>query len=394
MATTILSAAASTKDPLANELKVSMFDSIRMLDADDTQFTTMLQSSTLQKEKANSFKEEWLEDLYMPRLSTLGAGITAAGDVIITTATSEGYYFRAGDIVRIATTGEALLVTAGNGVSSFTATRGIGTVAAISAASANADLVIVGHADAQGATLPTIMMTARTTNYNYTVIQRHSYGFTRTAMRTQWYGGPLLDKERNKKLVEHKRSIEHSLFFGPRYYLGTGATPIHTAGGLVEFITTNVSSAGGTFTKANLQTFLRTGLQYGNLGSKVLFAAPLVAATIAQFLQDNWIRSQPDERVFGARIDGVIGSAYGGPEIPVVIKREWNNFQSGTGNQYGSRAFLVDTQNVQYLELESTSRLPNRQAPDYDGVKEEYLTEHTMRVEIEKSHQLWTNITG
>ncbi len=392
MATTILSAAASTKDPLANELKVSMFDSIRMLDADDTQFTTMLQSSQLQKEKANSFKEEWLEDLYLPRLSTLGAGITSAADVIITTATSEGYYFRAGDLVRIVTTGECLLVTAGNGVSSFTATRGIGTVAAITAASANADLVIVGHSDAQGATLPTIMMTQRTTNYNYTVIQRHSYGFTRTAMLTQWYGGPLLDKERAKKIVEHKRSIENSLFFGPRYYTSTG--PQHTSGGLVEFVTTNVSSAAGTFTKANLQTFLRTGLQYGNLGQKVLFAAPLVAATMAQFLQDNWIRATPDERVFGARINGVIGSAYGGPEVPVVIKRDWNNFQTGTGNQYGSRAFLVDTQNVQYLELTPTTQLRNRQAPDYDGVKEEYLTEHTFRCEIEKSHQLWTNITG
>ncbi len=164
MAVTILSAAASTKDPLSNELKVSMFDSIRMLDADDTQFTTLLQSSQLQKEKANSFKEEWLEDLYMPRLSTLGTAISAATDLVITTATSEGLYFRAGDIVRVVSTGEALLVTAGNDTSSFTSARAQGTVAAISAVSGG-DLVIVGHVDNQGATLPTIMMTQRTTNY-------------------------------------------------------------------------------------------------------------------------------------------------------------------------------------------------------------------------------------
>src|SRR5690348_17078523 len=114
MATTILSAAAATKDPLSNELKVSMRDQIAMLDTDDSQFTTMLMDSRLSKEKANSFKEEWLEDVYMPRLSTLGANITAAGDVTITTATNEGLYFRAGDIVRIAVTGEAVLVTTGN----------------------------------------------------------------------------------------------------------------------------------------------------------------------------------------------------------------------------------------------------------------------------------------
>jgi hypothetical protein len=284
-----------------------------------------------------------------------------------------------------------MLVTTGNAASGFTATRGIGTVTAISSVS-GADLVIVGHSDAQGATLPTIMMTQRTTNYNYTVIVRDSYGFTRTAMQTQWYGGPLLDKERRKKLVEHKRKIEQTLFWGPRYYTATG--PQHTCGGLSEFVTTNVSSVAGTFTKANLQTVLRTGLQYGNLDQKVLFISPLVAATVAQFLQDNWVRSGPDETVFGSKIDGVIGSAYGGPEIPVVIKRAWNNFQTGTSGQYGSKAFLVDMGNVQYLSLQDTVQLRNRQAPDYDGVKEEYLTEHTFRCEIEKSHQVWTGITG
>ena len=127
---------------------------------------------------------------------------------------------------------------------------------------------------------------------------------------------------------------------------------------------------------------------------KVLFAAPLPAAALAQLLQDNWVRSGPDETVFGSKIDGVIGSAYGGPEIPVVIKRSWNNFQTGTGGQYGSKCFLVDMANVQFLTLQDTVQLRNRQAPDYDGVKEEYLTEHTFRVEIEKSHQLWTGITS
>ena len=140
MAVTILSAAATTKDPLSNELKVSMRDQIAMLDTDDTQFTTMLMDSRLQKEKANSFKEEWLEDQYVPRLSTLGAS-AASTDTAITTASAEGFYFRAGDIVRNAVTGEAMLVTVGNTTGGFTATRGIGTVIATSSVS-GADLII------------------------------------------------------------------------------------------------------------------------------------------------------------------------------------------------------------------------------------------------------------
>jgi len=211
-------------------------------------------------------------------------------------------------------------------------------------------------------------------------------------MQTGWYGGPLLDKERRKKAVEHKRAIEQTLFYGARSYTSTG--PVHTCGGLEEYITTNVSSVAGQITKTNIQGFLKSALQYGNLGEKVLFIAPSPASFVAQFLQDNWIRSGPDETVFGAKIDGVIGSAFGGPEVPVVIKRDWNNFQTGTGNQYGSRAFLVDTQNVQFLPVQDTVQLRNRQAPDYDGVKEEYLTEFTLRVEIEKSHATWEGITS
>src|SRR5207244_4960119 len=112
LATTIIAAAATTKDPLSNELKVSMRDNIAFLDADDSQFTTMLMDPRLPKEKANSFKEEWLEDLYAPRLSTLGA-TAASGDTSLTTATNEGFYFRAGDLVRVGATGQAVLVTHG-----------------------------------------------------------------------------------------------------------------------------------------------------------------------------------------------------------------------------------------------------------------------------------------
>jgi len=50
--------------------------------------------------------------------------------------------------------------------------------------------------------------------------------------------------------------------------------------------------------------------------------------------------------------------------------------------------------NVQYLSLQDTVQLRNRQAPDYDGVKEEYLTEFTVRIEQEKTHQIWQGITG
>ena len=105
-------------------------------------------------------------------------------------------------------------------------------------------MVIINGTNEQGATLPTRLITQRTTDYNYTTIHRDSYGFTETALATDWYGGPLDAKERRKKAVEHKRNIEMSFFFGARSY-SVGTKPRHSTGGLIEFISsTNVTDAG------------------------------------------------------------------------------------------------------------------------------------------------------
>lgn len=72
-------------------------------------------------------------------------------------------YFRAKDIVRIATTGEAFSVTSIS-TDDLTVTRAIGGVAAASAASGG-DLLIVGNAAAQGATLGTRHITKKVLGY-------------------------------------------------------------------------------------------------------------------------------------------------------------------------------------------------------------------------------------
>jgi len=134
-----------------------------MLDPDVSQFHTMLLK--LPQEKAKSFKVEWLEDRLVPR--TTGLAATAASDLTnFTVTTSTGTYFKAGDIVRIVSTGEAVRVT-GVAASSITVVRAVGAVSAASAASsADGGLVIVGGSNEQGGTLPTALITQRTAAYN------------------------------------------------------------------------------------------------------------------------------------------------------------------------------------------------------------------------------------
>ena len=114
-------------------------------------------------------------------------------------ATGEGSYFRAGDIVRNARTGVAVRIVS-VATDTLTPSAAIGRVT-FAAHSAADQLLIVGNASAQGATLGTRKVTKRVAQYNYTQIQRNPYGFTRSLMASKLYGGPEPMKERKKKLV-------------------------------------------------------------------------------------------------------------------------------------------------------------------------------------------------
>lgn len=201
----------------------------------------------------------------------------------------------------------------------------------------------------------------------------------------------MFEWESFKKAQEHKQDLENSLFFGARSY-SASTPPRHTSGGLIEYISTNSTSAGGTLSKSAFNDFMRTGLQYGS-SNKVLFAAPIVAQVISAYLQDNWVRANPDERIWGAKVDAFISGIYGS-SVPVIVKRQWGAWGTGTGGQYGSFAFLVDMENVRYAPLRSTRLLTNRQARDADEQAAEYLTEASLVVQREETHAVLKNVTG
>lgn len=393
MATTINSGRVDTADPLSNRLVIDMHEPIRMLDPETSQFSTMLMDSRLRSDKAESYKVEWIQDRLIPRVLSLAASATSAATTL-TTGTSEAAYAKTGDIIRIPETGEAVRVTASDASASLTVVRAIGTVSAASANSGGAGtLIIVGGSNQQGAGLPTRLITQQVANYNYTQIVRNSYGFTRTAVQSKWYSSGLLESEREKKAVEHKADIENTLFFGARAYSGNSDGPRGNSGGLIEFIPSgNVTNAAGTFDKAELQDFLTAALQYGG-PRKVLFASPLVGQVCSEFLQDNWVRARPDDKLFGAKVNAVISGAFG-DEVPVIIKRQWGAYGTGSSGQYGSMAFMVDLDSVVASWMQRSVLLKNRQDNDIDGVDEEYLAELSLKVLYPEHCSLLKNVTG
>jgi hypothetical protein len=398
MATTIKSGLQDTASILSNRLKVDMLEPIQMLDTNLSQFSTILDHPDLRGDVAASYIKEWLEDRLMPRTFSLGAS-AASSDTVLTTGTGEGLYVKKGDLIRIVTTGEGVRATADGTSTSVTVTRAVGGVSAASAASGTANsAVIVGHATPQGSSLPTMLITQQTRSYNYTQIQRKSWGFDRTAVQSSWYSQAVLDSERDKKLSEFKTDRENTVFFGARSYTANGDAsghPLGSAGGLIEYISTNVTSiagASGALSTTALENFITTALQYGSQ-DKVFFVAPKVGQAISHLLSSNWVRAQPDERVYGAKVDAVISGAFG-QSIPVIVKQQWGAYGTGTTGQYGSMGFLVDLSSVRLATMQAPVRLSDRQANDLDGVEEEYLCEETLVVAQETHHSLLTNVTS
>ena len=399
MATTVKAGLQDTASILSNRLIVDMLEPIQMLDTNLSQFSTILDHPDLRGDTLSSYIKQWLEDRLMPRTMTLAGAITAAGSTTIQTAAGEAAYCKLGDLVRIVSTGEAVRVTATDSNTTLTVTRGVGGVAATTASTgALGSLIIIGHATPQGSSLPTMLITQQVQNYNYGQTQRKSWGFSRTDRQSSWYSQNVLDSERDKKLSEFKTDRENTVFFGARSYTANGDAsghPLGTAGGLIEYIQTNitdVSGAAGSLSTTALENFLTQALQFGSQ-DKVFFVAPKVGQALSHLLSANWVRAQPDERVYGAKVDAVISGAFGA-QIPVIVKQQWGAYGVGTTGQYGSIGFLVDLSSVRLATMQAPVRLSNRQANDLDGIEEEYLCEETLVVAQESHHAILKNVSA
>lgn len=387
MAVTTLTGLVDTADVLSNELGPDMSDVISMLHDQTDQFFVIL--NKLPRAEAKREQVQWLEDQLFPRYTTAAAS-AASGATSLAVATDTGAYFRAGDLVRVPATGEMVKVTSIS-TDTLTIVRSIGGVAAATIAS-GADLIIVNNVSAQGATLGTAKMTKKVLGYNYTQIVRSPFRFTETNLWVARYGENEPGREASKKLIEHRRAIEYTCFWGARDYDTSGSEPIGYCGGLDEYISTNTHSAGGALSNTLMDGYLRQDLQ--NATSPAIFAAPIVVQAVSNMLRSIWAPPSTKEKVYGANVDFWLDSAYGG-RTPIFTKRDWNDFAT-TNNSYGSRAYVVDLANVKLRPAPGrfTRLLKNRQANDADEQAQEYLSEFSLEVRQETHHARIQGVTG
>jgi hypothetical protein len=318
-------------------------------------------------------KFEWLEDESMPRLTTVSAA-AASGATTVGVAQD---IFRVGDVVRFSSLGFGLLVTT-------TAAGSIqGTIIGTSvAAGTGAEIYLVSNANAEGASLREIKINQLVTNFNYDEIVRTPFGVTTTEMGTQHYGGEERARLTKKFGIEHARSIENIAFFGLRSINGT----TRTAAGILSYIVSN-TTVGGAMTEDIFQTFLIQGFRFGS-ERKTLFCSPKVVKSIEGFARGNLQVNDNVGEKYGIMMKTYVS---GQGQVDIVMHRDW--YDSSVYNGY---AVLIDMDAIGLRPLRtvgSTRLLKDRQAPDYDGVKDEYRSETGLQVKHERRHALLTGVT-
>lgn len=380
----VVKGVVSTTELLADVLKIDMDPEMRLLDADESQYSTMTMKARSRETTREKFT--WLEKDRFPRLVTVGTSYLV-GDTAVTLSAGQGSNVRIGDVLRNMARGDALWVT--NVVGDvLTVVRNVGVKAAV-AGTAGDTLLIMSNAAAQGADFGQTAIVLPVSAFNFTQIFRHGYSFSRTTNAVATYTGRSSDVESDEKAVEHKRAIEYSGFWGARDMKTDPATgePAGFTGGLVEFITTNKTDVAGSLTVDIVDNFL-TQVMRKSSRNTVIYASPIAAFQMSKFNRGGqgtaWRPSR--ENVVGTKVDAFMSGVFG-YEIPIVVKKDWYDFPT-TLKQYGGWLFVVDHDAIdwRFLTGASTALLTPRQNRGSDRLSEEWLTEGGWQVSTESHH--------
>lgn len=329
------------------------------------------------------------------KMTVNGAVASASTGTVTLDASDDNKFAIAGAIVVNSATGEVMHVTADCTGTALTVTRNIGGTSHQIAD--GAELFIAGFAAQEGGNSPTAISFDATVSANFTQIFRTAFAVTNTMNSTYLRTGSKLDESMTKALKLHMSDIERAMFFGVKHESnGSSAQPTRFTGGLlnslsnVTDVTTDYASVGGAaagqMTEAGFdQLLISSVFKYGSK-QKIAFVGENVANHLQQIGKDRW---QPTsyEGAYGVNLTRY--NTFAG-DLLVHLHPQFRQVPGMKDSM-----IVVDFPYVtyRYLEGRDTQLLENRQSPDADAVKHEYLTECGLELLQDKVHSYikgWT----
>jgi len=321
-------------------------------------------------------------------LTVNGAIASTSTATIVIDAADDNKYAIKGAIIINQTTGEVMQATADTASTSLAVTRNIGGTSHQIAD--NAVLFISGYAAAEGGTSPTAISFDASVVSNYTQIFRTAFQVSNTLQSTYLRTGDKMDESMTKALKLHMSDIERAMFFGYKHEAnGSTSAPTRYTGGLVNSltnvvdITTSYASYGGASAgKMSEEGFdsllMSTVFKYGS-NQKIAFVGETVANQLQQMGKDRW-KPTVVEGSYGVNL--IRYTTFAG-DLMVHLHPQFRQL-----DHMKNAMVIVDFPylSYRYLEGRDTSLLENRQSPDADSVKHEYLTECGLELLQDKVH--------
>ena len=313
-------------------------------------------------------------------LTVNGAVASASTTAITVDAGNDNLFAVAGSIIVNAQTGEVMRTTADASATGLVVERNIGGTNHQIAD--GADLFIAGTAYEEGANSPTGVSFDATVSENFTQIFRTACTVTETLRATNLRTGDKEDEMATKALKMHMMDIERAMFFGKKNEsAGSTAQPRRFTGGLINTLSNVIdrSSASNTMTEDQFdRSLIEDIFAYGSK-QKIMFCGAKVAGHLQKFGKDRWSPHVIDD-TYGTSLTGY--ETFAGT-LAVHLHPQ---FRMVPGME--NAAVIVDFPYLKYRYMEGrdTALLRDRQSPDADAVKHEYLTECGLELLQDKVH--------
>ena len=322
------------------------------------------------------------------KLKVNGAVSSTSTTTVTIDASDDNKFAITGAIVVNSETGEVMHVTADTTATTLTVARNIGGTSHQIAD--DAELFIAGFAAAEGGNAPTAISFDATVASNYTQIFRTAFQVSNTLNSTYLRTGDKMDEAMTKALKLHMSDIERAMFFGVKHEEnGSSAQPTRFTGGLLNSltnvvdVTTDFASYGGStagqMTESGFDSLLISSVfKYGSK-QKIAFVGENVANQLQQIGKDRW-KPTTYEGAYGVNLTQY--TTFAG-DLMVHLHPQFRQIPN-----MKNAMIIVDFPylSYRYLEGRDTQLLENRQAPDADSIKSEYLTECGLELLQDKVH--------
>ncbi len=382
---TVASGARTTVAGIAStRLKIDMGDLYQWESQDAALYTTV---ALLGQEQAFAKTIYWHTTELRPKFARInnGGGYNDS-DLTFTVDSPGGSYVKAGFIIQVTRTGETMIVASSTSTAITVSARSWGATAAAALVD-NDEILIIGPAYAESASLQSAITVTETQYSNNIHTMRHNWNVGGLLMEISKKGGTWNGDEaklqREMIMATHKRDMNLAMLNSEAATSGGTAT----MGGLIPFIKTNASgnvNSATVLTDPVFEAGNATWFRGGESSQRVLVCSRNFHAIVSQFAKAQ-IQTRTGETKYGLRLADYL-SAHGDIRLVREVALE--------GDEYSTYAVGFDPGKVKMKFVRNTRLIKDRQGVSEDGYEEELLTDFSCEWGHAETCYLWDSVAA